>query len=202
MRKVISILSIALGVVTSQAQTPGPATQTAPTPLYVFNNNITGNVLQFEPRTHRHKDDYEPICYTTGYVLAAGTSISFFDPTQMGVPFTSIGIGNVNAIYQSYWPNSNILLNTVPLLQEYGAAQKWHEIKFQLGISPVSLGGNLRYPYTPETPVTLINTQWEIDANGEIWHVDPAYQSSIDNGSGNSATWNYFTGFGDVILVM
>ena len=190
---------VSIFIANSQTPTPGTTQQTISTPLYVFNNNVAGNNLQFEPRTHNYADYYQPICYTFVHSLAAGSSIVFDDPTQVGLPLHLFGAGNVLSIHSDLWPTNHYYTLMSPTdFFDYGTTQKWHEIKFELDNS--SLGGNLRYLYLPALPVTAITPQWEIDSNNEIWHVDPAYSSTISIG-GNTATWIVISGMNIINVI-
>ncbi len=195
MKTVYITFAFVLSIFVAQAQstpTPGTTQQAISTPLYVFNNNVAGHNLQFEPRTHNYADYYQPICYTFVHSLAAGSSIVFADPTQVGVPLHLFGSGNVLSIHQDLWPTNHYYTLMSPTdFFDYGTTQKWHEIKFQL--DNTSLAGNLRYPYNPALPIVASNSLWEMDSNNEIWHVDPAYSSNLPLG-GYTAVWNVVSG--------
>src|SRR5690606_6680718 len=128
MKTVYTTIAFVLSIFMAQAQstpTPGTTQQTISTPLYVYNNNISGYDLQFEPRTHNYADYYQPICYTFVHSLAAGSSIVFADPTQVGVPLHLFGTGNVLSIHSDLWPTNHYYTLMSPTdFFDYGTTQK------------------------------------------------------------------------------
>lgn len=227
MKTVYTTIAFVLSIFMAQAQstpTPGTTQQTISTPLYVYNNNISGYDLQFEPRTHNYADYYQPICHTFLHTLSAGNNMIFNDPTQLGVPLHLFGLGNVLSIHSDLWPTNHYYFLTTPAdFYDYGTTQKWHTIKFAINNLGDYLYYNLTqfsntYPTLSAFQAALVSegysqigsTQYYRDSNGEIFnivhHVNPTtgevfIQNGMVIGGGNSATWNVISGMNIINVI-
>lgn len=229
MKTVYTILAMVLSLFFAQAQstpTPGTTQQAISTPLYVFNNNVSGNNLQFEPRTHNYADYYQPICHTFIHSLAAGSSIVFADPTQVGVPLHLFGTGNVLSIHSDLWPTNHYYTLMSPTdFFDYGTTQKWHTIKFAIGnlgdyLYYGSVPGltNNTYPSLSDFQAELIDlgytqigsTQYYRYSNEEVFNIVHSVDSITGNvlvhngtvsGAGNTATWIVASGMNIINVI-
>jgi|SRR5690606_2107172 len=195
MKSIITTIVILIGVTTS-IYAQGSVVQTAPNPMYVYNN---GNYkMFFQPRTHNYGDYHEPVCDVNDYTIPGThlfyldpmSNISFVDNSVPGVPLHVFPLGNVVS-------SDNGPLTTIAQAQAYGKTQRWHCIKFEIG----TLGAYVLYDITslqsnaiPQYGPPLGPPYWG------YWDKDPAglimdtqdvpglYSSSVTNGT-NSATW-------------
>lgn len=174
----------------SSAQSPGLYTQSAPTPMFVFNNS--SHVLSFEPRSHNYKEEFTPSCSTSLQYLNPFGNVSFSNPNQVGVPLSLFATGGVIANNFNVTP-ANVTLDVTQMVN-YGKTQKWHCIKYDLGNV---LGGylipNLGHSSSPIEQNPLI--WWDVDDQLVVWDTQGTLQfgsnySHNNNSSGGSIAWN------------
>ena len=175
--------------ITSSAQSPGLYTQSAPTPMFVFNNS--SHLLSFEPRSHNYKEEFTPSCSTSLQYLNPFGNVSFSNPNQVGVPLSLFATGGVIANNFNLTP-ANVTLDVTQMV-DYGKTQKWHCIKYALGNV---LGGylipSLVHASSVITPNPLI--WWDVDDQLTVWDTQGFDQNPLyfyqNSGSGASISWN------------